>query len=62
MGWLLTGLIDSCNRQTFAAPPEQISAVSTYLKIVGELRKSMNIDSAPEIEKDAGDDGNIKKA
>ena len=60
-GWLLTGLIDPCSRQRFAAPPEQISVVSPYLKIVGELRKSMNIDNAPEIERESGDGGQNKK-
>ena len=47
-----------CSRQKFAAPPEQVSAVLAYSKIVNELRKSMNIDKTPELEKVTGDEPN----
>ena len=43
--WLLCALEDPCSRRRFAAPPEQISAVSAYLKATSELRKAANLDS-----------------
>ena len=54
-------MVDPFSRPKFAAPPEQISAVAAYLKIVNELRKSMNIYNTPELKKGTGDEPNGTK-
>ena len=48
--WLLTGLCDPCTKPRFAAPHSQLSAVAAYSKAVGELRKSLQGNNAPERE------------
>ena len=49
-GWLLTGLPDPCKRSRFAAPPDQLAAVSGYLKATTEIRKGASLNNAPEVE------------
>jgi len=49
-GWLLTGLPDPCQRSRFAAPPDQLAAVSGYLKAIAEIRKGASLNNTPEVE------------
>ena len=38
--WLLTGLVDPCKKREFAAPVDQVAAVSGYISAMATLKKN----------------------
>ena len=49
-GWLLTGLPGPCQKSRFAAPLDQLAAVSGYLKAVADIKKGASLNNTPEVE------------
>ena len=49
-GWLLTGLPDPCRLSRFAPPPNELAAVSGYIKAKSEIRKAAVVSIRPEVD------------
>ena len=59
--WLLTGLVDPCRKREFAAPVDQVAAVSGYISAMPTLKKNRS-NNNPELEADGKKDAKAEKA